>query len=118
MSIKKKDTTTGLVTAVLKERDDFMSLPQLIAATGHSRNQVTAALHNLKGYKAVDAISAEDALWWFLTEDTDTRSTTHATITEHTKKRRTGYKRKPKGPSSAPAKDDTATNLNQVGVKS
>lgn len=69
----KKPTWTHLIEEHLGRIDDFATAPQLQAATGANGNQVSAALHALRAYKAVDAIVAEGQLWFFLTPTTDTR---------------------------------------------
>lgn len=93
----KRATTTSLIVAALQERDDFMNQAQLVAATGCSRNRVSAALAGLHRYKAVDCIEVQGAqLWWYLTPDQDTRLRTFAEVKADIKRPR---KRKPLAPS-------------------
>jgi hypothetical protein len=69
----KRPTWTHLVLRALQERDDFMDQELLLAATGASKNQLSAALIHLKRFKAVDAVESEGRLWWCATGE-DTRS--------------------------------------------
>lgn len=50
----------------LRALDDFASVPMLAAATHLSRNQVSAALHNLRKVRAVDVVVDPDGVgWWY-----------------------------------------------------
>lgn len=69
----RKPTWTSLTVQALQARDDFMTLPQLVAVTGANPSQMGAALHHLKQHGVVEALQAEGGLWWFLTGK-DTRS--------------------------------------------
>lgn len=96
-----KDTTTSKVEAALMiatARGDFLSQAMLERITGDTTNQISAALHSLREYRAVDVvIEVDGAGWWFATPDTDQRIRTTAQISEHTKKpgrkRRAGVKK-------------------------
>lgn len=76
-----KPTTTHLVLEHLRKLDDFAGVPQLVAATGRTANQVSAALCWLQKAGVVDAVNSQDRLWWFATNGQDMRQTTHETIT-------------------------------------
>lgn len=69
-----KPTWTGLTYQALLTADDFMSLQQLLEVTKASVNQLTAALHSLKTYQAVDSVESGGRLYWFATPLTDKRS--------------------------------------------
>lgn len=71
----RRPTWTSRFVAALRDRDDFMSLPQLMEATGANGDQARATLYHLKAQRVVDVIEAEGALWWFLTGE-DQRSRT------------------------------------------
>lgn len=69
-----RPTWTFLVEEALRAADDFVGAPELAARTGGNTNQVSAALHALCRYRAVDCVSdAAGRLFWFATPDTDTR---------------------------------------------
>jgi chromosome segregation and condensation protein ScpB len=70
----KRPTWTSLVEAALVTADDFMSVEQLMAVTGGTVNQVTAALHHLQLHHAAEVVEGGGRLWWFATPSTDTRS--------------------------------------------
>jgi hypothetical protein len=53
----KHPTYTSLALEVLNAAGDFVSTSALLVAVGCTRNQLTAALHSLQGYKAVDCAS-------------------------------------------------------------
>lgn len=69
-----KPTWTWLTYQALLAADDFMSLQQLLEVTKASVNQLTAALHSLKMYRAVDSVESGGRLYWFATPLTDRRS--------------------------------------------
>jgi len=56
--------------------DDFRTAKQLKEATLLSTNQVSASLHELRKYKAVDCLAENGQLWWYATPDTDQRQHT------------------------------------------
>lgn len=89
MAQMKQDTTTLLVLSALRERDDFMDLPALLAATGRSKNQLRAALFMLRRYRAVDVvIEPSGHSWWFaLPPEGDTRIRVVAERTPESKPR-------------------------------
>lgn len=67
----KKPTWTSLVVEALHTADDFMTLPQLMGATGANGDQMRATLHHLKNSRVIDAMEADGVLWFYLTgEDT------------------------------------------------
>jgi hypothetical protein len=69
--------TSRIYQALLDRPEDFMSVRQLMAATGCTYNQTTAALFQLRRYQAADVvIEASGSGWWFATPDTDLRSRT------------------------------------------
>lgn len=69
----KKPTWTSLILDTLVQSDDFMSVPQLMAATGANSGQATAALHHLFKFKAVESVASGGNLWWFATPELDQR---------------------------------------------
>lgn len=71
----KETSTTTLVLDALRQADDFMDRRMLMAATGRSDNQVSAALFHLRKVKVVDVVVNPDGQgWWFaLPPDGDTR---------------------------------------------
>lgn len=70
-----KPTWTSLVLGALTKADDFLSLDQLMAATGANMNQVTASLHHLSKRHAVESVVGGDGkLWWFATPASDDRT--------------------------------------------
>jgi hypothetical protein len=70
----KETTTTTLVLEALVRSDDFMTARQLVAATGRNGNQVSAALYDLRKYKAADCMVAGEMLWWYATPGSDQRT--------------------------------------------
>lgn len=87
-------TTTTLVLEALVRADDFMSMSQLVNATGRSTNRVTAALHHLKVHKAIQAMEAGGQLYWYATQADDDRHRVVEEKREELKPRRP-RKRKP-----------------------
>ena len=63
----KRPTWAYLVEEALRVADDFISVPSLRALTGANANQLSAALHHLQKCKTVDAVVAQDSLYWFYT---------------------------------------------------
>lgn len=61
----KRPTWAYLVEDALRKADDFMSLDQLLAATGARRNQLSAALCHLQKCQTADAVLAQGKLYWF-----------------------------------------------------
>jgi DNA-binding transcriptional regulator GbsR (MarR family) len=53
------------VEEALRTADDFLSAEELRTRTGANRNQLSAALHHLQKCKAVEAVAAQDKLYWF-----------------------------------------------------
>jgi hypothetical protein len=66
-------TWVSRVEDALRAADDFMSFAELAAATSANTNRLTAALHHLRKYRAVDSIDSGGRLYWFATPNTDTR---------------------------------------------
>jgi len=64
-----RPTWTHLVSESLRSADDFCSMKQLIAETGGTPNQISAALHHLQKCRVVDAVSGPDGLFWFYRGD-------------------------------------------------
>ena len=62
-------TWTSLVLEALERADDFLSMEHLLTASGaENTNQVSAALHHLAKYGAVESVVGGDGkLWWFAT---------------------------------------------------
>jgi hypothetical protein len=71
----KKPTWTSLTVEAMRLADDFMSLEQLMVATGANGNQMRATLHWLQKAKVVDNVVSAGGLYWFLTGE-DSRETT------------------------------------------
>jgi hypothetical protein len=97
-----RPTWTSLTVDALKRADDFMTLQQLLGATGATSNQMTAALHHLKKFRVVDAMENDGVLWFYLTgEDTRARVTEERTPEpKGNRSRAVGkYTRKPKPPA-------------------
>lgn len=69
-------TATFLVFTALKDANDFLTVPQLRERTGQSVNRVSAALHMLRTYKAVECLHSDGYLWWYATPENDTRTKT------------------------------------------
>lgn len=69
----KEPTCTLLVLEVMVKTDDFMSVSQIMKATGLTANRTTAALCHLRKRKAVDSLACDGSLWWFATPDSDNR---------------------------------------------
>ena len=69
----KAPTCTHTVFRHLINADDFMTAQQIVASTTLNKNQVSASLHSLRHYKAVDCMDVDGVLWWFATPDTDAR---------------------------------------------
>ena len=67
----KRTTYTTLVADALLRSDDFMTARQLMAVTGLGCCAVSAALHHLRGHKAVECMESEGQLWWYLTLQDD-----------------------------------------------
>jgi hypothetical protein len=75
----KQPTWTSLVLEALRAQDDFLTFSDIRASVpGSNKNQISAALHELRQYRAVDVIIQPDGKgWWFaLPADSDTRSRT------------------------------------------
>jgi hypothetical protein len=92
-------TWTSLVEEALRTADDFLGAPELVARTGGNTNQISAALHGLLRYRAVDCVSdAAGRLFWFATPQTDTRTKRcDVRRPEDPGTRRRGPKRRPPG---------------------
>lgn len=89
MKAQKEPTTTTLVTEVLRQADDFMSIEMIMIATGRNRNNVNAACHHLRKHCVVDVVIAPNGVgWWFaLPPADDDRSRTVEERTPESKKR-------------------------------
>lgn len=58
----------------LRRADDFRTAQQLVGETARNGNQVSAALHSLRKYKAVDCLASDSTLYWYaLPPEGDTR---------------------------------------------
>lgn len=66
-------TTTTLIVEALERADDFMTMAQIVAATGRTTARVNVALHHLKKHRAIDAMAVEGRLYWYGTPETDSR---------------------------------------------
>lgn len=98
MSRLKSVTATTLVLEALRERDDFLTLPQLleVLADRATKHQVEIALYWLRKVLAVDVIidPAGVGHWYALPKELDRR---HRVVAEMVKtERRASRKRKPK----------------------
>lgn len=72
----RRPTHTRLVLQALADwQQDFASIRDLMAATGSSYNQVSAALFHLRARHAVDVVVERDGqAWWFATPGDDDRT--------------------------------------------
>ena len=70
-----RPTWTSLTVEALARADDFLGLPEIMAKTKGSSNQITAALHSLKQYHVVDSVESGGRLFWFLTGQDDRQFT-------------------------------------------
>jgi len=93
MKRQKEETSTSRVYRALREADDFRSGKQLQDYLGMDVNHVTASLHHLRKYSAVDAIEGEQTLWWYATPESDARSRTVEERVPEAKPRRPRRKR-------------------------
>lgn len=84
----KETTSTSIVFAKLVAAMDFMTVRQLVDSTGVSCNRVTAALCNLRNYKAADFIADANGTWWYATPESDTRTKTVEERVPETKPRK------------------------------
>jgi len=93
----KEPTTTTLVEEALRARDDFTSTEMLVRSTNRSRNQVSAALHELRKYRVVDVVVDPYGVgWWFaLPPEGDTRS---RVVAERTPEEPGNRRRRPRAP--------------------
>ena len=67
---KQPTHTSKVVDALAHAENDFMSLHQLMAATGSTNTQVSAALYHMRKFQVVDVVIEPDGTgWWFLTGD-------------------------------------------------
>jgi hypothetical protein len=73
MTAHKKPTCTKLVLDYLIGLDDFATRGMVVAGAGVTVSQITATLHDLKRYKAIDVMDVDGALWFYATPDADTR---------------------------------------------
>jgi len=69
----RKPTWVHLVSQAMIEYDDFMTAYDLMAATGGTINQVSAALSHLRKCKSADCLAVDGQLFWFDTRESDTR---------------------------------------------
>ena len=74
MATCKKTTCTKLVLDWLVELDDFATRNQIVEGAAVTSSQVTATLHDLKRYKAIDVMDVDGVLWFYATADRDNRS--------------------------------------------
>lgn len=92
----KMPTHTNLVMGALIAADDILSFAQIQErCPGSNRNQIAAALFQLRRHKAVDVIVQDDASYWMATADTDTRS--RVVLERSPEKAPRNRKRKPVG---------------------
>ena len=75
MKLKRTTTTVEILEALRAPGVDFMSARALVTATGEPYNRITAALHALRHYRAVDVVIEADGIgWWFaLPSESDQR---------------------------------------------
>lgn len=66
-------TWVSRVEDALRTADDFLSLTEVMARSGATHNRATAALHSLRGYRAVDSVESGGRLYWFATPGDDAR---------------------------------------------
>lgn len=82
MSRHTRPTFTSRVFLALQNANDFRTSRQLQAELGIGSRQVSASLHSLYRYHAVDVVEGEDALWWFATPEEDRRQVVRREITD------------------------------------
>jgi DNA-binding transcriptional regulator GbsR (MarR family) len=71
----KVPTVTSQVMEALTQYDDFLSMDDIVALTGCSKNNVSSALFALRHYKAVDVVIQPDGRgWWFAVPELDLRT--------------------------------------------
>jgi hypothetical protein len=96
----RETTTTTLVLEALRRADDFRTVRQLMAETQRSSNRVTAALHSLRKYGAVDCLASDGILYWYAQPpQNDTRMSTRDEYTPESKPRKV---RKPRAKKVTP----------------
>lgn len=96
---RKIPTHTSLIEEYLRGIDDFASLSMIVQATGSTRNQIQAALFNLRHYRAIDVVVNPDGVgWWYaLPKEEDTRIYAHSMRAEELKPRRRSPRVRAKG---------------------
>lgn len=91
---KKEPTKTSLVWEALLLLDDFVTASQLVALVDEvSANQVSASLHMLREYRAVECMESDGSLWWYATPENDTRQHQVEMRTPEDRPRRTRVRR-------------------------
>lgn len=93
-------TWTSLVTEKLRDTDDFMNYAQLMAATGGTCTQISAACHHLRKCRVVDVIVEKDGVgWWYaLPPEEDQRQHVTNHIAPSKRNRKNGYHVRRTGP--------------------
>ena len=83
-------TWTSLVEEALRSSDDFLDYRMLMAATGGSHNQISAACYSLRRHRVIDVVINEDGhSWWFARpKEDDARLTTHPERVPESKSRK------------------------------
>lgn len=91
MAVIKKTTCTQLVVDYLTQLDDFATHRMIQISSGVTSSQITATLHDLRRFKAIDAMDVDGVLWFYATPERDVRTKTLGEIKEGITR-----KRKPK----------------------
>lgn len=88
----------SLVEEQIRLKDDFITQKQLgsLLEGKANGNQISAALHLLKRYKAIDSMESDGQLWFYGTPESDTRTKTIETrvIEEPGTRAKRAYKRR------------------------
>lgn len=67
-------TLMSRVEGVLAAADDFLTVSQLVAASGIDQHHVQSCIWWLKKVRAVESVESDGQLWWFSTPETDLRT--------------------------------------------
>jgi hypothetical protein len=91
----RQTTTTTLVLEARRKADDFMTVRQLVDVTKRTGNQVSAALHCMRKYSAVDCLASGGHLYWYAQPpESDTRNWTREEVTPELRPRKPRKPRK------------------------